>query len=91
MQTVFFKPVDTPIKEPLRISGKVIDVHYRLSTTEKDGWPPLSYMSSKVGGLILRKDMKASVEIVFSAHRPANGSRTARLLSSTVYPVLPLA
>ena len=67
MQTAFYKPVDLATKEPLRVAGKVVDVHYRLSTIEKEGWPLLTCSSSKVGGVILRNGMKVTVEIVFSA------------------------
>lgn len=70
MQTAFYKPIDLATKEHLRIIGKVVDVHFRSSTIEKEGWPLLTCTSSKVGELSLRKDMKVSVEIVFSAKGP---------------------
>ncbi len=70
MQTAFYKPMDLLKNDPLRIAGKVIDVHFRLSKIEREGWPPLTCLSSKVGGLVLRKGMKVTAEIVFSAKGP---------------------
>lgn len=70
MQTAFYKPVDPITKEPLRVTGKVVDVHYRSSRIEKEGWPLLTCLSSKVGGVPLTKGMNVEVDLVFSAKGP---------------------
>lgn len=67
MNMVSFKPFGINTNEPLRVEGKVVNVHFRTTTIEKEGWPLLSCAISKTGNLILRKDMKVTVEIVFSA------------------------
>ncbi|MFZ6732481.1 SIR2 family protein [Undibacterium sp. Ji42W] len=66
MQNPFFKPTDRVTMAPLRVVGKITDVHYRQCFVEKEGWPPVICMSSK-GGPNLRKNLNVSVGIVFSA------------------------
>jgi len=70
IQKYLYKPVDPVTKEPLRIVGKVVDVSFRSSTVEIEGWPLVTCSSSKVEGAIFRINMKVEVEIVFSAKGP---------------------
>lgn len=68
--TVHYRPTSGTPRKPLRMEGKVIIVKNSYSLIEVEGYPPIVCPSSKYGNTTLRKGMKVSFEIAFSAKGP---------------------